>query len=141
MMSRQRRHDVADPVGQSLRQTAIKHRLPAERDIVGTDRQRPQPDRQRYHAIAFGDARREREDHLPGVEPLLARCGAHDAFGGDAIDALRGRIVGLRETARSSKKPLSVITMASVGLAVRMIWGWSTFSDCTYQGSISALSS
>jgi hypothetical protein len=39
MMPRQRRHDVADPVGQPLCQTAIEHRLPAERDIVGAGRQ------------------------------------------------------------------------------------------------------
>jgi hypothetical protein len=34
---------------------------------------------------------------MPGVEPLLACRGNHDAFGGDATDALRGRIIGLCE--------------------------------------------
>jgi hypothetical protein len=82
---------------QPLRWAAIEHRLPAEHAMTGTDRQRPQPDRQRYRAIACCDGRRQRERHMPGVEPLPACCGSHDAFGGDAIAALRRRIVGLRE--------------------------------------------
>jgi hypothetical protein len=114
MMPHQWLHDVADPVGQPLRHATIEHRFPAERDIVGTDRQRPQPDRQWYRAIAFGDRQRERERHMPGVEPLLACRGSHDAFGGAAIGALWWLIAGLRErTARPCKKQPTVITMAS----------------------------
>jgi hypothetical protein len=93
MMTGQRLHDVAEPVSQPRRQPAIEHGLAGEGDVVGAERKRAQPDRQRYRAGAVGDGRREREGRVQRLEPRLAFGRCHDALG---LGALKRRIVRLR---------------------------------------------